>query len=138
LRVKQLYKNVLLWSVILVMFVAFYQFFNGHQAWPPRPRDLIYGEFAADVMAGKLKARDIAFDGSDCTGHFVGGQAFRIADAKNPTAVLLQQLSKQGTEIRFEHETKFRRMLFNAYLPVLGLALIVLLFAVATRRMRNS
>jgi hypothetical protein len=30
--VKQLYKNVLLWAVILVMFVAFYQFFNSHNA----------------------------------------------------------------------------------------------------------
>lgn len=32
---KQLYKNVLLWAVILVMFVAFYQFFNSHEVRGP-------------------------------------------------------------------------------------------------------
>jgi cell division protease FtsH len=49
---KQLYKNVLLWAVILVMFVAFYQFFNSHQQ---APRDLTYGEFLTYVDQGRVK-----------------------------------------------------------------------------------
>jgi len=94
---KQLYTNVLLWSVILLMFVAFYQFFNSNHG--PTP-SLCYSDLVASAQAGTVRA--ITFEGARYQGVLKTGAAFHGVGPRNPPADLLQQLTQHGARVEFQ------------------------------------
>ncbi len=129
---KQLYKNVLLWAVIIVMFVAFYQFFNGHQQ---APRDLTYGEFLTYVDQGRVK--DLAIKGQTYQGHIKdNGAEFRVTGT-TPSDVLLDRLHNHGVDFKIEKEDQ-NGIWLSILVQGLPLALLFLLFFFFMRQLQGS
>ncbi|MHB1843600.1 MAG: ATP-dependent zinc metalloprotease FtsH [Deltaproteobacteria bacterium] len=129
---KQLYKNVLLWAVIIVMFVAFYQFFNGHQQ---APRDLTYGDFLTYVDQGRVK--DLSIKGQTYTGHLKdNGSEFRVT-GNAPSDVLLDRLHNHGVDFKIEKEDQ-NGIWLSILVQGLPLALLFLLFFFFMRQLQGS
>ncbi len=129
---KQLYKNVLLWAVILVMFVAFYQFFNSHQ----QPvRDLTYGEFLTYVDQGRVK--DLTIKGQTYTGHVKdNGTEFKVT-GNSPSDVLLDRLHNHGVDFKIDREDQ-NGIWLSILVQGLPVALLVLLFFLFLRQVQGS
>ena len=131
-RLKLAYKNVLLWTVIIVMFVAFYQFFNG-QKQPVR--DLTYGEFLTYVDQSQVK--DLTIKGQTFTGHLKNaGSEFRVT-AVTPSDVLLDRLHNHGVDIRIDKDDQ-NGIWLSILVQGLPLALLFLLFFFFMRQLQGS
>ncbi|MHB8419365.1 MAG: ATP-dependent zinc metalloprotease FtsH [Myxococcales bacterium] len=129
---KQLYKNVLLWAVILVMFVAFYQFFNNHQA---PVRDLSYGEFLTYVDQGRIK--DLEIKGQVYTGKIKdNGTEFRVT-GNSPSDVLLDRLHNHGVDVKIDREDQ-NGVWLSILVQGLPVALLILLFFLFMRQLQGS
>ncbi len=129
---KQLYKNVLLWAVILVMFVAFYQFFNSHQ---PPVRDLSYGEFLTYVDQGRVK--DLEIKGQVYTGRIKDNNTeFRVT-GNTPSDVLLDRLHNHGVDVKIDREDQ-NGVWLSILVQGLPVALLILLFFLFMRQLQGS
>ncbi len=120
---KQLYKNLLLWSVILVMFVALYQFFNSRAG---APSTLCYSDLVSSAQAGKVS--DITIDGQNYLGHLIGGAAFHVVGRREPPDELLTALTRHGARVRFEPEPPdWSRIYEGAMVTILAVGVVVVL-----------
>ncbi len=117
---KQVYKNVLLWAVILVMFVAFYQFFDAHAT---RPRDLSYGEFLTYVDQGQV--RSLRIKGQTYVGHIKSNGAEFAVTGEVPSEALLDRLHSHGVDFQIERDDRS-----DFWIPFLSVGLPVLFMAV--------
>ncbi len=129
---RQLYKNVLLWAVILVMFVAFYQFFNNRQ----QPiRDLTYGEFLTYVDQGRVK--DLTIKGQTYDGHLKdNGAEFKVT-GNTPSDVLLDRLHNHGVDFKIDREDQ-NGIWLSILVQGLPVALLVLLFFLFLRQVQGT
>ena len=68
---RQSYKTVLLWVVLILMFVAFYQFFAQHGR---EQKEFAFSDFVAKVEAGDV--RDVTVKDTNYYGHMRDGSDF--------------------------------------------------------------
>ncbi len=129
---KQLYKNVLLWAVILVMFVAFYQFFNSHAQ---QPRDLSYGEFLTYVDQGQVK--ELKIKGQVYTGKIKSNGSEFVVTGNTPSDVLLDRLHNHGVDVTIAREDQ-NGIWLSILVQGLPVALLILLFFLFMRQLQGS
>ncbi|HUB08325.1 MAG TPA: hypothetical protein VMB50_15060, partial [Myxococcales bacterium] len=94
---RALYKSLLTWAAIMVMFVASYQFFNAHQ--PPLPSAITYSQLAAYAQADEIGL--VQFRGEKYFGHLRDGTEFETAGPGTPPDGLLRQLDEHKVSYWF-------------------------------------
>ena len=121
---RQSYKTVLLWVVLIVMFVSFYQFFNHSGA---DIRETAYSEYLAKVESGEVES--VTIKGNTHT-YVLRGEATEYRTSGPATEQLIEELRETGARFEFEKEEQgsvWIQLLLQG-LPILFLLVIFLLF----------
>jgi preprotein translocase subunit YajC len=123
--VRQSYKTVVLWIVLILMFVAFYQFFAQHGR---EPKEFAFSDFIARVEAGEV--RDVTVKDTGYTGHFRDGAEFHTVGPIDPMATIFQQLKQKGVKVVYDkpEQNSFWVNVLLQYLPLVFLFLLFFFF----------
>ncbi|HEU4383596.1 MAG TPA: ATP-dependent zinc metalloprotease FtsH [Anaeromyxobacteraceae bacterium] len=122
---RQSYKTVVLWIVLILMFVAFYQFFAQHGR---EPKEFAFSDFIARVEAGEVK--DVTVKDNSYTGHFRDGAEFHTVGPVDPMATIFQQLKAKGVKVVYDkpEQSSFWVTVLLQYLPLVFLFLLFFFF----------
>jgi len=126
LNLRQSYKTVLLWVVLILMFVAFYQFFAQHGR---EAKKLDYSDFIAKVESGEV--RDVKVkDNTNYVGHFRDGSEFETVGPIDPMATISDRLMKHGVRVTYDkaEQNSFWVTVLVQYLPLVFLFLLFFFF----------
>jgi cell division protease FtsH len=124
--VRSTYKTIGLWVILIVLFVAFYNFFSqgGEQVQEPT-----FTEFLAKVEDQKVRA--VSVKGNTYSGVFTDGeqQKFRTTGPA-PDANMLTVLRKSGVDVKYEREEQNSLWLtiLGQWMPVVFLFLFFIFF----------
>ena len=130
---KQSYKTLALWVVLVAMFVFFWQFFNSHgQA----PVETSYGEFLTLVEQGRVDS--LTIKGQTYLGmeKDPSHTQFRVTGV-TPSDALLDKLHNHGTNVRIEKEDT-NGIWLSILIQGLPLAFLFLLFFFFMRQLQGS
>ncbi len=130
---KQSYKTLLLWVVLVAMFVFFWQVFNTHgQA----PVDTSYSDFLTLVEQGRID--HMAIKGQTYTGteKDPNHTQFRVTGV-TPSDVLLDKLHSHQVDVRIEKEDT-NGIWLSILIQGLPLAFLFLLFFFFMRQLQGS
>jgi cell division protease FtsH len=94
---RQSYKTVLLWVVLILMFVAFYQFFAQHGR---EQKEFAFSDFVTKVEAGDV--RDVNIKDTNYYGHLRDGSDFHTVGPLDATASVFDRLQKKGVKVLYE------------------------------------
>jgi cell division protease FtsH len=130
--VKQSHKTILLWALLIVMFVSFYQLFS--QPGPEETK-LDFTAFITEVEAGAVS--EVTIKGTDYRGTLVNGQEFKTTGPWPVDAELRQSMLDQGVVFRFENpeQGSLWVTLFIQWMPLL---FIILLFVFFMRHLQSG
>ena len=122
---RQSYKTVVLWIVLILMFVAFYQFFAQHGR---EPKEFAFSDFIARVEAGEV--RDVTVKDTSYNGHFRDGAEFHTVGPIDPMATIFQQLKQKGVKVVYDkpEQSSFWVTILVQYLPLVFLFLLFFFF----------
>jgi len=122
--VRQSYKTVLLWVLLIVMFVSFYQFFN-HSG--PEIKDTDYSDYLAKVEAQEVES--VSIKGTTQT-YVLKGDKTEYRTSGPAGERLIEKLEKSGTAFKFEREeqTSIWLQVLLQGLPIIFLFVIFMLF----------
>jgi cell division protease FtsH len=122
---RQSYKTIVLWVVLIVMFVAFYQFFAQHNR---EQKELPFSDFIAKVEAGEI--RDVSVKDSNYFGHLKDGSEFRTVGPIDPMATIFDKLHQRGIKVNYEkpEQNSFWVTVLVQYLPLVFLFLLFFFF----------
>ena len=124
MRVRQSYKTVLLWVVLIVMFVSFYQFFNHNGA---EVKEADYSTFLTQVE--KQQVEQVAIKGNTHSYTLKGDKAeYRTSGPVGEK--LIEKLDANGVKFKFEKEEQnsvWLQVLLQG-LPIVFLFVVFLLF----------
>ncbi len=130
---KQSYKTLALWVVLVAMFVFFWQFFNSHgQA----PVDTSYGDFLTYVEQGRID--HLSIKGPIYTGTLKDPNhtQFRVTGVA-ASDVLLDKLHNHGVDVRIDKEDT-NGIWLSILIQGLPLAFLFLLFFFFMRQLQGS
>jgi cell division protease FtsH len=122
---RQSYKTVLLWVVLILMFVAFYQFFAQHNR---EQKEFAFSDFVAKVEAGDVK--DVVVKDTNYTGHLRDNTEFHTVGPIDPMATIFQQLRAKGVKVVYDkpEQSSFWVTVLVQYLPLVFLFLLFFFF----------
>ncbi len=122
---RQSYKTVLLWVVLILMFVAFYQFFAQHSR---EQKELAFSDFITKVEGGSV--RDVIVKDTNYSGHLADGSEFHTVGPIDPMATIFQQLKAKGVKVLYEkpEQSSFWVTILVQYLPLVFLFLLFFFF----------
>jgi cell division protease FtsH len=123
--VRSTYKTIGLWVILIVLFVAFYQFFSNSNDQVQEPT---FTHFLAKVEDKKV--REVSVKGNTYQGAFADtGEKFRTTGPE-PDAVVLEQLRKNGVDVKYEREEQNSLWLtiLGQWMPVVFLFLFFIFF----------
>ena len=86
---RQSYKTVLLWVVLILMFVAFYQFFAQHDR---KQKELAFSDFIAKVEKGEVRDVQVK-DNVNYVGVLKDGSEFHTVGPIDPMASIFSKLA---------------------------------------------
>jgi cell division protease FtsH len=123
--VRQSYKTVVLWIVLILMFVAFYQFFAQHGR---EPKEFAFSDFITRVEAGEV--RDVTVKDANYAGHFRDGSEFHTVGPIDPMATIFQQLKAKGVKVVYDkpEQNSFWVTILVQYLPLVFVFLLFFFF----------
>jgi cell division protease FtsH len=123
---RQSYKTILLWVVLILMFVAFYQFFAQHGR---EAKKLDYSDFIAKVEAGEVREVKVK-DNTSYQGRLRDGSEFETTGPIDPMATISDRLVKAGVRLTFERpeQNSFWVTVLVQYLPLVFLFLLFFFF----------
>jgi cell division protease FtsH len=123
--VRSTYKTIGLWVILIVLFVAFYNFFStgGDQVQEPT-----FTQFLAKVEANKVRA--VSVKGNTYQGVFADTEEKFRTTGPAPDAAVLEQLRKNGVDVKYEREEQNSLWLtvLGQWLPVVFLFLFFIFF----------
>ena len=130
---KQSYKTMALWAVLVVMLISFWQFFNNHAQ---APHDLSYGDFLTLVEQGRVD--DLLIKGQTYTGHETdpAKTEFRVTGT-TPSDQLLDKLHNHKVNFRIDKE-EANGLWLTLLIQGLPLAFLFLLFFFFMRQLQGS
>jgi len=122
---RQSYKTVLLWVVLLLMFVAFYQMFSVQGRNVKR---LDFSDFIAKVEAGEVK--EVVIKDHTYSGTFRDNSEYETTGPFDPMATMLERFTKNGIRVRYEKpdQNSFWVTVLVQYLPLVFLFLLFFFF----------
>ncbi len=122
---RQSYKTVLLWVVLILMFVAFYQFFAQHGR---EQTEFAFSDFVAKVEAGEV--RDVIVKDTAYVGHLRDGKEFHTVGPIDASATIFDRLQKKGVKVLYEkpEQNSFWVTMLVQYLPLVFLFLLFFFF----------
>jgi len=122
---RQSYKTVLLWVVLILMFVAFYQFFAQHGR---EQKEFAFSDFVAKVEAGDV--RDVNVKDTTYQGHLRDGTEFHTVGPSDASASIFDKLQKKGVKVLYERgdQNSFWVSVLVQYLPLVFLFLLFFFF----------
>jgi len=122
---RQSYKTVLLWVVLILMFVAFYQFFaqHGHEQ-----KEFAFSDFVGKVEAGDV--RDVTVKDTNYQGHLRDGTEFHTVGPNDASGAVFERLQKKGVKVLYERpdQNSFWVTVLVQYLPLVFLFLLFFFF----------
>jgi cell division protease FtsH len=123
--VRQSYKTVLLWVVLILMFVAFYQFFAQHGR---EQKELAFSDFIARVETGDV--REVTVRDLNYSGRLKDGSEFHTVGPIDPMATIFEKLQKHQVLVRYEkpEQNSFWVTVLVQYLPLVFLFLLFFFF----------
>jgi cell division protease FtsH len=130
---KQSYKTMALWAVLVLMFFFFWQFFqNGH----PQTKDVSYSEFLTYVEQGQVQ--DLTIKGQTYTFHLKssGKPELRVTGT-TPSDSLLDRLHNHQVDFKIEKEDQ-NGIWLSILVQGLPLAFLFLLFFFFMRQLQGS
>jgi len=128
--VRQSYKTVLLWVVLILMFVAFYQFFAQHSR---EQKEFAFSDFVTKVEAGDV--RDVTVKDQSYQGHLRDGTEFHTVGPIDAGASVFDRLQKKGVKVLYERPEQ-NSFWVNALVQWLPLAFLFLLFFFFMRQLQ--
>jgi cell division protease FtsH len=122
---RQSYKTVLLWVVLILMFVAFYQFFAQHGR---EQKELAFSDFIAKVETGDV--RDVNVRDLNYSGHLKDGSEFHTVGPVDPMATIFEKLRQHQVKVLYEkpEQNSFWVTVLVQYLPLVFLFLLFFFF----------
>jgi len=122
---RQSYKTVLLWVVLILMFVAFYQFFAQHGR---EQKEFAFSDFIAKVEAGDV--RDVEVRDTNYVGHLRDGTEFHTVGPLDATGAVFDRLQKKGIKVLYQkpEQNSFWVTVLVQYLPLVFLFLLFFFF----------
>jgi len=122
---KQSHKTILLWILLIVMFVSFYQIFSSS---PQEGKIISYSEFWEEV--DKDNVRNITIKGNDIFGEFVEGtkRAFQTRALLTDDLILDLKKHKVVVNIDKEEDNPFWQSALLSWLPMIFLFVIFIFF----------
>ncbi|BDG07854.1 ATP-dependent zinc metalloprotease FtsH [Anaeromyxobacter paludicola] len=123
---RQSYKTVLLWVVLILMFVAFYQFFAQHGR---EQKEFAWSDFSAQIE--KDNVRDVVVkDNITYSGHLRDGSEFKTVGPIDPMATISDKLVKKGVKVIYDkpEQNSFWVTVLVQYLPLVFLFLLFFFF----------
>jgi cell division protease FtsH len=122
---RQSYKTVLLWVVLIAMFGAFYQFFAQHRS---EQKELAFSDFVAKVEAGEV--RDVNVKDLNYSGHMKDGSEFHTVGPVDPMATIFEKLRQAHVKVLYEkpEQNSFWVTVLVQYLPLVFLFLLFFFF----------
>ncbi|HVP67835.1 MAG TPA: ATP-dependent zinc metalloprotease FtsH [Anaeromyxobacteraceae bacterium] len=127
---RQSYKTVLLWVVLILMFVAFYQFFAQHSR---EQKEFAFSDFVTKVEAGDV--RDVTVKDQSYQGHLRDGTEFHTVGPIDAGASVFDRLQKKGVKVLYERPEQ-NSFWVNALVQWLPLAFLFLLFFFFMRQLQ--
>jgi cell division protease FtsH len=123
--VRQSYKTVLLWVVLILMFVAFYQFFAQHGR---EQKELAFSDFIAKVESSDV--RDVTVKDLNYYGHLKDGSEFHSVGPVDPMATIFEKLRQHQVKVLYEkpEQNSFWVTVLVQYLPLVFLFLLFFFF----------
>jgi cell division protease FtsH len=123
--VRSTYKTIGLWVILIVLFVAFYNFFSQGSDHVQEPS---FTQLLSKVEEKKVK--EIAVKGNTYSGKFVDtSEKFRTTGPA-PDAAMLNQLRANGVDVKYEREEQNSLWLtiLGQWMPVVFLFLFFIFF----------
>jgi len=122
---RQSYKTVLLWVVLLLMFVAFYQMFSVQGRNVKR---LDFSDFITKVDAGEV--REVVIKDHTYSGTMRDNSEYETTGPFDPMATLLERFTKHSIRVRYEkpEQNSFWVTVLVQYLPLVFLFLLFFFF----------
>ncbi|HVI74457.1 MAG TPA: ATP-dependent zinc metalloprotease FtsH [Anaeromyxobacteraceae bacterium] len=123
---RQSYKTVLLWVVLILMFVAFYQFFAQHDR---KQKELAFSDFIAKVEKGEVRDVQVK-DNVNYVGVLKDGSEFHTVGPIDPMASIFTKLQGQGVKVVYDKPegNSFWVTVLVQYLPLVFLFLLFFFF----------
>jgi cell division protease FtsH len=123
---RQSYKTVLLWVVLILMFVAFYQFFAQHDR---KQKELPFSDFIAKVERGEVRSVEVK-DNVNYTGQLKDNSDFHTIGPIDPMATVFEKLRTQGVTVKYNppEGNSFWVTVLVQYLPLVFLFLLFFFF----------
>ena len=122
---RSTYKTIGLWVILIVLFVAFYQFFSQGNDQVQEPS---FTQLLSKVEEKKVK--EVAVKGNTYSGKFVDtSEKFRTTGPA-PDAAMLNQLRANGVDVKYEREEQNSLWLtiLGQWMPVVFLFLFFIFF----------
>ncbi len=122
---RQSYKTVLLWVVLILMFVAFYQFFAQHKG---EQKELAFSDFISKVEGGDVK--DVVVKDLNYAGHLKDGSEFHTVGPIDPMATIFEKLRQHQVKVIYDkpEANSFWVTVLVQYLPLVFLFLLFFFF----------
>jgi cell division protease FtsH len=123
---RQSYKTVLLWVVLILMFVAFYQFFAQHDR---KQKELPFSDFIAKVERGEVRSVEVK-DNVNYNGQLKDNSDFHTVGPIDPMATVFEKLRAQGVTVKYNppEGNSFWVTVLVQYLPLVFLFLLFFFF----------
>ncbi len=122
---RSTYKTIGLWVILIVLFVAFYQFFSqgGEQV-----REPTFSEFLAKVDKNQVQA--VSIKGRTYSGTFTDSKETFRTTGPEADAAILDRLSKNNVDVKYEKEEQNSLWLtiLGQWMPVVFLFLFFIFF----------
>src|ERR1044071_6052573 len=98
IALRQSYKTVLLWVVLILMFVAFYQFFASHDK---KQKELAFSDFVTKVERGEV--RDVVVkDNVNYVGALKDNSEFHTVGPIDAMGTILDRMMKNGVTVHYD------------------------------------
>jgi len=123
---RQSYKTVLLWVVLILMFVAFYQFFASHDK---KQKELAFSDFVTKVERGEV--RDVVVkDNVNYVGALKDNSEFHTVGPIDAMGTILDRMMKNGVTVHYDKPegNSFWVTVLVQYLPLVFLFLLFFFF----------
>ena len=123
---RQSYKTVLLWVVLILMFVAFYQFFAQHDR---KQKELAFSDFIIKVEHGEVREVQVK-DNVNYVGVLKDNTEFHTVGPIDPMATIFNKLQAQGVKVVYDKPegNSFWVTVLVQYLPLVFLFLLFFFF----------
>ena len=122
---RSTYKTIGLWVILIVLFVAFYQFFSqgGEQV-----REPTFSEFLTKVESNQVQA--VSIKGRTYSGTFTDSKETFRTTGPEADAAILERLSKKNVDVKYEKEEQNSLWLtiLGQWMPVVFLFLFFIFF----------